>query len=126
MARDIVTSGTARRRPGGPSARQARRAAVALLSGLLTLAAVAGAGLLAAAPAGAVAPAQGWTTASTPAPTEPDQTGTNPNATWASVSCVSAVFCAGAGKYSGTNSDLPLLGLEIDGTWTTQEAPLPA
>ena len=38
---------------------------------------------------------------------------------------MSAVFCAGAGKYSGTESDLPLLGLEIDGTWTTQEAPLP-
>ena len=93
---------------------------------MLALGAVALGGLVAATPAGAAAPTPGWTSASTPAPTGPDTPGANPNATWASVSCVSAVFCAGAGKYSGTASDLPLLGLEIDGTWTTQEAPLPS
>jgi hypothetical protein len=113
------------RRAGGARLGHARRGAVAALSGVLALGAVAVGGLLAAAPAAAVAPTSGWTTASTPAPTAPDRPGTNPNATWASVSCLSAVFCAGAGKYSGTDSDLPLLGLEIDGTWTTQEAPLP-
>ncbi len=126
MARDIVTSRTARRRAGVAGVRRARRGAVAVLSGVLALVAVAVGGLVAAGPAGAVAPTPGWTAASTAAPTGPDTPGANPNATWASVSCVSAVFCAGAGKYSGTESDLPLLGLEIDGTWTTQEAPLPS
>ena len=48
-----------------------------------------------------VAPTPGWTAASTPAPTGPDTPGANPNATWASVSCVSAVFCAGAGQVLG-------------------------
>ena len=62
----------------------------------------------------------------TSAPTGPDTPASNPNATWSSVSCVSAVFCGGDGYYSGTSSDLPLLGVETDGTWTTQEAPLPA
>jgi hypothetical protein len=126
MARDIVTSRAAPRRAGGARVRQARGGAVAALSGVLALGAVAIGGLVAAAPSGAVAPTPGWTAASTPAPTGPDTPGANPNATWASVSCVSAVFCAGAGKYTGTDSDLPLLGLEINGTWTTQEAPLPS
>ena len=126
MARDTVTSRTARRRAGGTRVRHTRRGAVAALSGVLALGAVAVGDLVAVAPAGAVAPTPGWTSASTPAPNGPDTPGTNPNATWASVSCVSAVFCAGAGKYSGTDSDLPLLGVEIDGSWTTQEAPLPS
>ena len=126
MARDDSTSGTACRRAGAARVLRARRGVVAALWGVLALGAVAVGGFMASTPVGAVAPTPGWTTASTPAPTGPDTPGANPNATWASVSCVSAVFCAGAGKYSGTDSDLPLLGLEIDGTWTTQEAPLPS
>src|SRR6202453_1895173 len=123
MARDTITNAAVRRRAGEA---RARCGAVAALSGVLALGAVALGGFVAATPAGAAAPTPGWTSASTPAPTGPDTPGANPNATWASVSCVSAVFCAGAGKYSGTDSDLALLGLEIDGTWTTQEAPLPS
>src|SRR6202453_1389111 len=123
MARDTITNAAVRRRAGEA---RARCGAVAALSGVLALGAVALGGFVAATPAGAAAPTPGWTSASTPAPTGPDTPGANPNATWASVSCVSAVFCAGAGKYSGTDSDLPLLGLEIDGTWTNQEAPLPS
>jgi hypothetical protein len=81
--------------------------------------------ILAAVPAAAAAPAPGWVSTQTASPTGPDRPGANPNDTWASVSCVSATFCAAAGYFSGTSSDLPLLGVETNGTWTTREAPLP-
>ena len=125
MVRDTGTR-SARRRARGSRLRPARVGAVPALSAALALGAVVAGGLLGGGPAIAAAPTSGWTAAATTAPTGPDTPGANPNATWASVSCVSAVFCAGAGYYSGTSSDLPLLGVEIDGTWTTQEAPVPS
>ena len=116
------TGGTTGRRSAGRWVRVRGAAAVALAS---VLALCAGA-VLTAGQAGAAAPTPGWTAGQTLAPTGPDRPGLNPNATWSSVSCVSAVFCAGAGYYSGTSSDLPMLGVETNGIWKTQEAPLPS
>jgi hypothetical protein len=93
---------------------------------VVTLAGLVGAGsLVGAGPAAASAPTSGWTAGATATPTGPDTPGSNPNATWSSVSCVSSVFCAAAGYYSGTSTDLPLLGVETEGTWSTSQAPLP-
>ena len=105
---------------------QARAGVVAALCGVLLLGASALGGLLAAEPAAPVAPTSGWTTAASASPAGPDTPGSNPNDIWSSVSCVSAVFCAGAGYYTGYTSNLGLLGVEIDGTWNTLEAPVPA
>jgi len=124
MVRDTATK-SARPRDGAVLQR-ARGGLVLAASTGLTLGVLAIGGILAGSPATAAVPTPGWTAAATTAPTGPDTPGPNPNATWSSVSCVTAVFCAGAGYYSGTSSDLPLLGVEIDGTWTTQEAPVPS
>ncbi len=125
MARDTRNT-TARRRVGTTRLARTRGGATVALAGVLTLGVVALGGLLAASPAAAAAPTAGWTASATSVPTGPDTPAANGNATWSSVSCVSAVFCAGAGSYSGTASALPLLGVETNGTWSTVEAPLPS
>ena len=125
MARDTRNT-TARRRAGTTRLARTRGGATVALAGALTLGVVALGGLLAASPAAAAAPTAGWTASATSVPTGPDTPAANGNATWSSVSCVSAVFCAGAGSYSGTASALPLLGVETNGTWSTVEAPLPS
>ena len=116
---------SARRRAAESRGGQVRVGVVTALFVLLLGASGLG-GLDAAEPAGAVAPTSGWTTAASISPAGPDTPGSNPNDTWSSVSCVSAVFCAGAGYYTGNTSNLALLGVEIDGTWNTLEAPVPA
>ena len=81
----------------------------------LTLGVVALGGLLAATPATAAAPTPGWTAGRDGCTGRAGRTRVgNTNPTWSSVSCVSSVFCAAAGYYTGSGStDLPLLGVEI-------------
>jgi len=125
MARHIRSS-SARRQVVEGGGVQACAGVVIALSGVLLLGASALGGLFAAEPAAAVTLTSGWTTAASASPVGPDTPGSNPNDTWSSVSCVSAAFCAGAGYYTGNTSNLALLGVEIDGTWNTLEAPVPA
>jgi hypothetical protein len=125
MARYTRSRSTRRRAVGSREVR-VRATAVATLSGVLILGASALGGLFAAEPATAIAPTSGWTAAASTSPAGPDTAGSNPNDTWSSVSCVSAAFCAGAGYYTGNSTNLPLLGVEVDGTWSTLEAPVPA
>jgi hypothetical protein len=125
MARDRHSSG-GQRHTGRVTPSKIRRGAVLAVDGMLVVGAGALGGLFGSGVASAVAPTPGWNGSSTPVPSGPDTPAANPNATWDSVSCVSAAFCAGAGSYSGTSSDLPLLGVDANGTWTTREAPLPS
>jgi Cutinase len=64
-----------------------------------------------------------WTTTSAPAPAD---NGSYP-IDLESVSCVSASFCVAAGTYTDTSGNADgLLETLSDGTWTVEQAPLPA
>ena len=101
-----------------------RRSAVIAVDGVLAVGAGALGGLFATGAASAAAPTPGWTP--TPSPL-PGSTAANPDMTFESESCLSAVFCAAVGTYhdSGSNNQ-GLLDVLSGGSWSATEAPLPS
>ena len=117
-----------RRQHGGrvtPS--KMRRSVVIAVDGALAIGAGALGGLFATGTASAAAPTPGWAPTQSPAPAGPDAPGTNPGTDLNATSCASAVFCAAVGTYEDTGShNRGLLEALAGGSWSAQEAPLPA
>ncbi len=122
-----VSPGRTTTKSGRVTRAKLRRSAVVAVDGALALSAGALAGLFATGPAAAQAPSPGWSGAQAPLPSAPDAPGANPLANITNESCISAVSCAGVGRYQdGAGNAHGVLEVLSGGSWSAVEAPLPA
>jgi hypothetical protein len=104
-----------------------RRTAFVAADGALAVGMAALGGLFAVGSASGAAPTPGWSGTQAPTVTGPDAPGGNPETNLVSTSCVSAAFCAADGSYQDSGShERGLLEAMTNGSWSAQEAPLPA
>jgi hypothetical protein len=123
-----VNGGSRHAKTGRVTSPKLRRAAVIAVDGVLAVGTGAVAGLFSTGGvASATAPTPGWTGAQTPLPGGPDAPESPAFTVLGSTSCSSAVLCADVGFYRGAGGlQHPLLDVWSGGTWTAEEAPLPA
>jgi hypothetical protein len=125
-----VQTGSQRSSSGGVTPSKLRRNAIIAVDGVLAVGTGALGGLFAVGTASAAAPTPGWTPTQSPVPAGPDAPSpTQPDTSFNSNSCVSAVFCAAVGYYEdsgGGGHERGLLDVLSGGTWTATEAPLPS
>jgi hypothetical protein len=104
-----------------------RRTVVATAVGVLAVGTGAVAGLVPSGVAGATAPTPGWSALQSPVPFGLHAPNTNPNETFATDGCASAVSCVAAGHYEdGSSNTHGLLSALSGGSWSSVEAPLPS
>ncbi|HEY6426263.1 MAG TPA: hypothetical protein VIX84_03440 [Acidimicrobiales bacterium] len=106
-----------------------RRTAVVAVDGVLAVGTGALAGLFAAGGgmASGTAPSPGWGALQSPAPSGLNAPASNPNESFNTDGCASAVSCVAAGVYEdGSANTHGLLSALSRGSWSSVEAPLPS